>query len=701
MKNNYTYLRDTDFLKILASENIKEYFVKIIALNWNEEPIQNIQGKVLSASFNIDANSIVRRTATLNVLMEGLINNITNVQNLLSINKKINLEIGFINTTSQYKNYNILWFPLGVYVINSCSISNTQSGITASLQLKDKMCLLNGECGGVLPASTVFDNYETVDENGEWIISRPPMYQIIQELVNHFGGEQLGKIIIADLDTRVKQVMKWTGSSPLYFLQKADQYYMTIDNQDYINHLSQGFINIDGSPFEYGQDVGFIFTDFTYPGDLIGDPGSTITDILEKIKDVLGNYEYFYDIDGNFVFQEVKNYLNNSHSQYISRSFKQEEKQFVPDYINSVTDSSLHAYIIDQSQGKSTFTFDDSNLIISYNNTPQYNMIKNDFMIWGIRTVDGLDIPIRYHLAIDKKPEPGNTYSAIAYTDPDDDIEKWSVPINFNYSTDSSKPGIVGAFYKDTTNNKIYRWESNNNKYDYYQKNVKLENITTKDWRTELYFQGVVAQPFGLSSNYYYSELLNEWPKLYDIRKGKMREEATKNPSGIDFYLDFIDSSSILGEFSVDNIGRRSKVLNENKNVNCVFEPYIPDVVLINKDYSGTETKSLPAKLRQECEARGQQFYQVPNSIYEALEIGGMLNSAYDVIRQLIHQYTSYNNSISIQTLPLYHLEPNTRITVNDSKSNIYGDYMITNMTFNVDVSSTLTISAVKALEKI
>ena len=328
-------------------------------------------------------------------------------------------------------------------------------------------------------------------------------------------------------------------------------------------------------------------------------------------------------------------------------------------------------------------------------------MIKNDFMIWGIRTVDGLDIPIRYHLAIDKKPEPGNTYSAIAYTDPDDDIEKWSVPINFNYSTDSSKPGIVGAFYKDTTNNKIYRWESNNNKYDYYQKNVKLENITTKDWRTELYFQGVVAQPFGLSSNYYYSELLNEWPKLYDIRKGKMREEATKNPSGIDFYLDFIDSSSILGEFSVDNIGRRSKVLNENKNVNCVFEPYIPDVVLINKDYSGTETKSLPAKLRQECEARGQQFYQVPNSIYEALEIGGMLNSAYDVIRQLIHQYTSYNNSISIQTLPLYHLEPNTRITVNDSKSNIYGDYMITNMTFNVDVSSTLTISAVKALEKI
>jgi len=31
----------------------------------------------------------------------------------------------------------------------------------------------------------------------------------------------------------------------------------------------------------------------------------------------LGNYEYFYDVYGNFVFQEIKNYLNNSQSKLI------------------------------------------------------------------------------------------------------------------------------------------------------------------------------------------------------------------------------------------------------------------------------------------------------------------------------------------------------------------------------------------------
>ena len=53
----------------------------------------------------------------------------------------------------------------------------------------------------------------------------------------------------------------------------------------------------------YGDDVGYIYTDFTYPGELIGNAGETVVSVLDKIKSVLGNYEYFYDIDGNFRFQ--------------------------------------------------------------------------------------------------------------------------------------------------------------------------------------------------------------------------------------------------------------------------------------------------------------------------------------------------------------------------------------------------------------
>lgn len=88
------------------------------------------------------------------------------------------------------------------------NLSHQVSGTSISLTLKDKMVLLNGEVGGTIPASTQFDQYDTIDENGEWIIEKPTMYQIIYEAVNHFGGEDINRIIISDLDTRVKMVMK-------------------------------------------------------------------------------------------------------------------------------------------------------------------------------------------------------------------------------------------------------------------------------------------------------------------------------------------------------------------------------------------------------------------------------------------------------------------------------------------------------------
>jgi predicted RND superfamily exporter protein len=97
------------------------------------------------------------------------------------------------------------------------SSSHSTTGTTISLQLKDKMVFLNGECGGTIPASTTFHEYDEIDsETGEYFTSKPTIIQIIRELVNHFGGEDLNKIIISDLDNRVKKVMKWANGFLLY-----------------------------------------------------------------------------------------------------------------------------------------------------------------------------------------------------------------------------------------------------------------------------------------------------------------------------------------------------------------------------------------------------------------------------------------------------------------------------------------------------
>ena len=53
---------------------------------------------------------------------------------------------------------------------------------------------------------------------------------------------------------------------------------------------------------EYGATAGYRTTDLTYPGDLISSVGESLTSILDKIKNTIGAFEYFYDIDGRFIF---------------------------------------------------------------------------------------------------------------------------------------------------------------------------------------------------------------------------------------------------------------------------------------------------------------------------------------------------------------------------------------------------------------
>lgn len=672
MRKNYPYLKDSSFLQTIDKLQNKEQYVRITLLDFVEKPIRTIQGQVISGNINLDGTSSIRRTCNLTMVAQEYENDLTNVNNLISINKKVDLEIGILNTTEYYSQFPIIWFPLGIYVIINPSISSGTSGVTISLQLKDKMCLLNGECGGIIPASTVFHEYETVNEDGEYVILQPTIYQIIQEVVNHFGGEQLGKIIISDLDTRIKKVMKWIGSSPLYIIEQTNgssiQYTPTTDSEE---AAAAGSYKM----YEYGSDIGYIYTDFIYPDELIADAGNSVCDILDKIKTVLGNYEYFYDIDGNFVFQEIKNYLNTSYATV---------------ELDKITKEN---YLADYTKGRSVYTFDDSTLITSYSNTPQYNMIKNDFIVWGIREdVEGRTFPIRYHLAIDHKPQIGNAYQVFFYEDPEDKIIKAKCPTVFPNKSQFPLVGVEEVFYMDASTKKIYEWNSKTKIYD--EITVELKAITTKDWRTELYLSGSSSDPLTIDSNYYYTELKNEWPKLYDVENGKFFDEALKHPSDIDFYLDFIDTGADISEISIANIGRRTKVVNDDK-VNCVFEPEIPDLVLLNQVAEDI------AELRQECENKGQDYIQLSQNLFNMITGGGKFNSAYNVVRQMLHQYTSYNESITVSAIPIFYLEPNMRITVRDAVSGIYGDYMINNITLPLDITSTMSLSCTRALERI
>ena len=178
----YDFLQDNYFLNQFDNLRLKEQFIRLTILNWQEEPIGEIQGKAISGSLNLNGSSSMRRTANLTLFAEENENDLSQINGDLSINRKVKLEIGFLNripvfmydtveeetniVTHHTVNYqekygDIIWFPLGIFVIFDPNISHqVGTGVTISLTLKDKMCLLNGDAGGVIPASVTFSERE-------------------------------------------------------------------------------------------------------------------------------------------------------------------------------------------------------------------------------------------------------------------------------------------------------------------------------------------------------------------------------------------------------------------------------------------------------------------------------------------------------------------------------------------------------------
>ena len=177
---------------------------------------------------------------------------------LFSINKKIFIEIGIKNETDEYQEYPILWFPQGVFYINSFSMnSSTSSAVNINLSLKDKMSLLNGDAGGVLPSTVQFDIMDTQIESGEWVQQKVLIYEIISELVNHYGEEDLNNIIIEDVPLRIRKIMQWQGENPLYgAVQQNDDGSPTNPEQWYFS-LDPNDPNLGDNPtkFEFGRET--------------------------------------------------------------------------------------------------------------------------------------------------------------------------------------------------------------------------------------------------------------------------------------------------------------------------------------------------------------------------------------------------------------------------------------------------------------
>ena len=468
-------LLDINFLHNLDNERNRVIYARITSLTIENLPAERIEGVVTGGSIQIDGSSSVRRICNLTLTTKNL--NINNIYWGLTTRVKIeiglekNFQFNISDNTELYEDYpDIIWFSQGIYVLTDFKTSNQINNYVITIAGKDKMCLLNGEVGGNFNATTDIGQEEIERADGTVIINKIPIHYAIREMIHHYAQERYENIIIKDIDTFALNILRNNNEAPVYIVetQRTEQYielltisnwaspsrtYYYKDNDEPIDfteiddnfhfkvmvdedNLSLIEINTNeyASLIYYkddddnqipcyilrvnkGEDIGYELTDIIYPEDLIAAPGETVTSILDKIIKQFGMYEYFYNIEGQFVFQAKQTYVNTSWNNMVTQ-----------DNESYVDPSQVRKYV--------QYSFEGSKLTTAYQNAPNIGQVKNDYTVWGkLKRANGSDLPIHMRYAIDIKPKFYRNFNGEIFMTPEYYTEFMNSDIVINYQS--------------------------------------------------------------------------------------------------------------------------------------------------------------------------------------------------------------------------------------------------------------------------
>lgn len=673
---------DKNFLKRLDLNRTKETYIKIISLTNEDLPVEEITGQATGGSINIDGTSSVRRSCSLSMTATKEDNIITD--KYWAYNHKFKLQIGLKNTID-HTQPGIIWFDQGVYIISNFSISESTSSLTISIQGKDKMCRLDGTISGSLPAQHDFGKEEIENADGTISFNLLPLYTIIREAVHEYAQEPMRNIIINDLDDYGYELMEYRGEKPMYlFVQSGDGDYPDVLNitlngdtevkinettfcklnkfedkgykfyslntldRNYNNDATQIILNPDNNTgigyivkVQSGETAGYHQITLTYANDLILNAGEPITTMLNKITEMLGNFEYFYDTKGRFIFQKKNNYIQELFSPINGE---------IVEPIAAITPYS--------------YKFDDKELITQINDTPNVENTKNDFAIWGQRNgADGSIIAIHARYAVDKKPTSYVTIAGKKYQDSEWDWREL-----------------------------IYQMASD------YQKNRENSSFLTE-------LEKANPQFIGGRTRYeqYYTDILSFWRQLYnptpsegekknyfDVngydKKGAgayWNKDVYLNPSNLYFWFDFLDTEGELGKYSANKIGSRSKVINEPA-IKSIYYKETPEVQFI----------ILPTEAKELTKNNAYTKIQIQDNMTGLFYRSTQGNAAVSRANELISEYTATAEGVNLTCIPIYYLEPNTHIYVDG-----IGDCTLDRISYNLSYNGTMSISGNKILK--
>lgn len=118
----------------ILGQHEKELKVKLVLLNINMQPIDSLQGDLISGSLTISATDDIRRNANFSFRVKNK-SYIVSESGKIWFDKYVNLFLGIKNL----RNQNVQYYPLGLYTFNDNSYTYDSTNNTIEVKCKDLM----------------------------------------------------------------------------------------------------------------------------------------------------------------------------------------------------------------------------------------------------------------------------------------------------------------------------------------------------------------------------------------------------------------------------------------------------------------------------------------------------------------------------------------------------------------------------------
>jgi len=319
-------------------QNVKDVYVKVELLTENMTIIDSLTGNLVSDSFSSDSNSIQRRNYTCNLVVSDharkinkstiLSEYLVGKDNKIWIDKYIRVYYGIFS----YRAKEIIWWRIGTFTYVSANYTFGATECNLSLTCADKMCDYDGTKNGLIH-QTKYDDITGESAAGFKIPA-----------VAQYETDSSGNVLKDSNGNRIVKSYNKIRDSVIALLNLA------------------GITDYEVGYYPAGRDI--VPYDLEFSGEVV------YTTVWNALRDLYPSWEYFFDVDGRFIWRKIPTGKNESVAI---------NDEIIDDiYVTESTSSSFAGiYNCTEVWGK-TFTLTNED---RYANTSTYNASSNTYTI--------------------------------------------------------------------------------------------------------------------------------------------------------------------------------------------------------------------------------------------------------------------------------------------------------------------------------